>query len=130
MLLIFINRFLAKLNRLWRNYSRAIEFYKQVKNLCDREYLFSEKLKSYKNLSICYSALSKFPLSLLYLKKMVQVAWYLKDLDKELRAFDLMGLQYFHLGDMDKAVYYHQRFISVESEPENSDMRKLGVRKL
>jgi hypothetical protein len=28
MVLIFLHRFLAKLNKLWRNYPRAIEFYK------------------------------------------------------------------------------------------------------
>jgi hypothetical protein len=48
----------------------------------------------------------------------------------ELLAYDLIGLQHFYLGELEKSKYYHDKMMDGGFEPENSELRKVGVRKL
>ncbi len=40
-----------------------------------------------------------------------------------MQCYDLIGMQYFYLNNLDKASYYHERMMAGRREPENSDMR-------
>ena len=39
-------------------------------------------------------------------------------------------MQYYYLGDVMKAKYYHDKMMNGKVEPEESEVRKLGVQRL
>ena len=46
-----------------------------------------------------------------YFIKMLQCAWKINDSQSELKAYDLIGIQYFYLGQVSKAKFYHDKMI-------------------
>jgi hypothetical protein len=42
---------------------------------------------------------------------MIEMSWILNNRSAELRGYDHIGIQYFYLGNKDKAKYYHERFL-------------------
>lgn len=84
-------------------------------------------MNSYKNIGICYQNLCNYSIALIYFGKMLRLAWYLKDIDSELKAYDFIGIQFFYSGQLDKAKYYHNKMIHGNLEPENSELKKLGI---
>ena len=87
-------------------------------------------MKSYKNIALCFQYLGKYKYALIYLGKMLRLAWYLKDMNSELKAYDYIGVQYYYLGKLDKAKYYHTKMLKGESEPNKSDLKRLGISKV
>jgi len=61
-------------------------------------YFFRYKMNSYKNIGICYQNLCNYSIALIYFGKMLRLAWYLKDIDSELKAYDFIGIQFFYSG--------------------------------
>ena len=57
---------------------------------------------------------------------MLQLAWELKDQNAELISYDGMGMQYFYLGAMHKARYYHERMWKGIYEDDESAARVLS----
>ena len=55
-------------------------------------------MNSYKNIGICYQNLCNYSIALIYFGKMLRLAWYLKDIDSELKAYDFIGIQFFYSG--------------------------------
>lgn len=55
-------------------------------------------MNCYKNIGICYQYLLNYKIALIYFGKMLRLAWYLKDVDSELKAYDFIGVQFFYLG--------------------------------
>jgi hypothetical protein len=47
---------------------------------------------------------------------MLRLTWYMKDTDKELKAYDLIGVQYFYMGNLEKANFYHNKMLRGECE--------------
>lgn len=48
-------------------------------------------MKAYKMLGQCFATIKRFDLSILYYGKFLRFAWYLKDIDSELAAYDYIG---------------------------------------
>lgn len=44
----------------------------------------------------------------------------MKDHDRELAIYDNLGLNYFYLGDLENAFYYHEKFMKGEVEAEHT----------
>lgn len=64
-------------------------------------------MKAYKMLGQCFATIKRFDLSILYYGKFLRFAWYLKDIDSELAAYDYIGVQYFYMGKLNEARYFH-----------------------
>jgi hypothetical protein len=58
-----------------------------------------------------------------------EIAFFLKSEKHELKAYDMLGMQYYHMNDMDKAKYYHTRAMSGQVEPNSSPLKEMGMRK-
>ncbi len=48
----------------------------------------------------------------------------IKDEACELASYDAIGMEYFYLGDIVRASYYHERMVRAQSEPSTSDIRQ------
>lgn len=117
----------AKLAYQSQNVFKAIILYRNCKKTASSVKLYKIIGSCFKGLGFCFQFLKQYSLSLIYFTKFLQCSWHLKDQNKELLAYDLIGLQYYYLGEIEKSRYYHLKMVSGEVEPENSTLLKLGV---
>jgi len=64
-------------------------------------------MTAYKLLGKCYQELKFYDQSIQAYIKCLQFAWFLEDGVQELKCYDLMGMQYYYMGDLARAQYYH-----------------------
>lgn len=105
---------------LYKDFHKTIHLIKIYKSIATIYNDYPRKLDSYKWLALVYQDHQKIELALMYLKKMLRLAWAIGDHDRELLAYDLLGIQFYYLGEIDKASYFHQRMVNGELEPELS----------
>jgi len=120
----------GKILLLYSDLHKAINIFKTVKHMADANRSFTNKLKSYKYLGRCFQAVHNHPMAIFYYVKLLQTAWLCNSTRYELLAYDLMGVQYYYMGDLEKAKYYHQSMMAGEVEPKHSELRKLGIDKI
>lgn len=109
---------------------KAERIFKQYKLLCETYNLLSNKATAYKNLGKCAQEKQNYRSALNYFIKMLQFAWLCNNQDHELYAYDLIGLQYFYLGDVDKSTYFHHRVVVGKIEEETSNIRQIGLARI
>ncbi|MCQ2815935.1 MAG: tetratricopeptide repeat protein [archaeon] len=86
--------------------------------------LLEETLFAYEALGNISKFLYKYQKAIKCYKKMIEIAWILKDYPMELRAYDHIGIQYFYLGNKEKARYYHERMIYGLIEKDSSKIKQ------
>jgi hypothetical protein len=74
------------------------------------------KIFYYKKFAKYKIELHDFDKAFKYLNKMVILAWDTKQLDYELKAFDLFGLTYYYIGDIKMADFFHKKMASGMAE--------------
>jgi len=122
----------AKVYLVRHEYKKAIDYLKmyksQISSYDSEQYPVDRyKLKAYKSLGRCYQELHNYSIALTYHCKYLQYAWtYGSDKD-ELMAYDLMGMQYYYMGDLEKANYYHSRMSNGKLEPNDSNTKQIGI---
>ena len=132
----------AKILAKYKDLYRAITHFKTIKRMCDqsidfrssneasiRNYLY-HKLSAYRNLGKCFQSIQNYKMAVFYFVKTLQTAWLLEDRRKELLAYDSIGLQYYYMGEVENANFYHEKMLNGNVERTNSDLRDLGVQKL
>lgn len=68
------------------------------------------------NLAEYYTKLKKTQEALFCLQRMLQYAWIQNDKQAEVKAYDMLGIQFFNLGDIPKSNYYHNKAMKQETE--------------
>ena len=122
--------FYAKCSIITKDYFKAIALFKQAKSIADTYANMKIKLKCYKGLGVCCQILKKYSLAKHYFTKVLQLSWLVGDKQNELLAYDSIGLQYYYLGDIEQAQYFHFKMMKGEYETESSALRGLGISKL
>jgi hypothetical protein len=120
----------GKILLMYSDIHRAMNVFKTIKHLSDANRSFTNKLKAYKYLGKCFQTVGNHAMAIFYFVKLLQTAWFCNSNRYELLAYDLIGVQYYYLGELEKAKYYHEKMMSGETEPINSELRKLGINKL
>ena len=119
----------AKININIRDIYKSIALFKQFKNICYINNDDYNRIKVYKNLGKCYQTIKQYSISLMYFSKLLQLSWFIKSENYEFLAYDLIGKQYFYLGELDKALYYHEKMMNGKTE-ENQALVQLGISKI
>ncbi len=57
------------------------------------------------------------------LQKLLKLSWRLRDVEMELKAYDMIGLNYYYLNNMEMAYYFHLRCMHDQPEPLNTPLR-------
>ena len=92
---------------------------------------------AYQYLGQCFRNMMMHELALKCFKRQLDLAWYyfaaqhdvygkyreVRDPSSELDAYDSIGMEYFYLGDLDRARYYHKRMVDSDKEPVSSALR-------
>ncbi len=93
------------------DYETARNLFSFYKIISFRLELLEETMYSYESLGNVYKFLYQYQKAILCYKKMIEMAWILGNRPVELRGYDHIGIQYFYLGNKEKAKYYHERMI-------------------
>lgn len=93
------------------DYETARNLYSFYKIVSFRLELLEETMYSYEALGNVYKFLYQYHKAIKCYKKMIEMAWILSNRAAELRGYDHIGIQYFYLGNKEKAKYYHERMI-------------------
>lgn len=104
---------------------------------CAKQFVYTGKLNddqrglvfAYEFLGNCYHKKLKDETALKFFYKMLKVTFYLKDYTSEFNAYEHLGLVYFHLNDLIKARFFHNRMIKGIAEGANSGLRRLKISK-
>jgi len=57
-------------------------------------------------------------------------SWKLDDKMSELTAYDLLGKYFFYIGDIQRALKFHNKMTLGQNEPENSTLKRLGINRI
>lgn len=90
----------------------------------------NKKIACYQLLGKCFQELRYYQLAIRSFTRALQYAWKQNNVKYELQCYDFIGLQYYYLGDLKKAKYYHEKMMNGDREPKQSEMRKLGLTRL
>ena len=71
-------------------------------------------------LGTCYRQLRYHELAADYFKYSLSLAWELNDQTAEMRNYDNLAVEYFYIGNIDKAKLYHERVFRGRTELANS----------
>ncbi len=111
------------------DHEKAKNYYFYYKFLSFNLELLDEMSIAYEAVGNSYKFLNQYEKSIKCYKKQIELAWVLNDKDSELRAYDNIGIQYFYLGNRDKAKYYHERMISGKVEKPKSEVKEKVLKK-
>ena len=120
----------GKLMLLFNDIYKSLTIFKTLKKMSEFKKYYTRKLVSYKYLGKCFQKIGNHKMAIFYYIKLLQMSWFCDKSVYEILAYDLIGLQYFYMEDLDKAVYYHEKMAEGRIESKNSELRKLGINKL
>ena len=101
----------------------AIAAYRNQKGLAEFNSDYRDKIRAYMKIGHAYKLIKNYRFALINFKRMLQLAWYLDIQKYELMAYDMIGMQYFYLGDLERSKYYHERMWQGITESKNSPLR-------
>ncbi len=105
----------------------SLNIYVNLKQLMSCKGDINEKLKITLEMSSIMSKLQKRETAVKLLKQALCYAWYLKKKESEIEIYELLGLEYYNMMEIEKASYYHNRSINFEWEEENSISFQHGI---
>lgn len=105
-------------------YEIAKNYYFYYKFFANYLEMLEDVMIAYESLGNVYKFLFQYEKAIHCYKKQIEVAWIVNNKESELRAFDNIGIQYFYLGNKDKAKYYHERMLYGRSENQKSEIRE------
>lgn len=120
----------ARSLQIFKQYTQAVIIYKTIKHYSHLPKQKPTLMKVYLNLARCFAAMDKPKIALLYAKRCLEVVYYLQDKKVEMRVYDLASQQFFHMGNLEKAKYFHERMVKMLPEPKNTPLRTLLLKKL
>ncbi|KAL4465846.1 hypothetical protein ABPG74_004083 [Tetrahymena malaccensis] len=122
--------FLGYTAKDFNHLDKAIFFFQQVDLLANLFRRWAIKSEALIKLAECAKELKLYDSSILILKKALQFVWLTKDHDRELSIYDNLGLNYFYLGDLENAFYYHEKYMKGETEGEQTATKQLSLKNI
>lgn len=110
-----------------QDYNTAFRLFKRLKKNCEFEKKYKEKIYCYERIGLIHRMLRHHNDAIICFKKMMCLSWCEKDLLNEGKAYDLLSIDYFYLGQLDKAEYYHDRFIRGKTENNLSIAKSVAI---
>ncbi|KAL4470728.1 hypothetical protein ABPG72_016733 [Tetrahymena utriculariae] len=122
--------FLGYTAKDFNHLDKAIFFFQQADLLANLFRQWSIKSEALIKLAECAKEIKLYDSSILILKKALQFVWLTKDHERELSIYDNLGLNYFYLGDLENAFYYHEKYMKGETEGEQTATKQLSLKNI
>ncbi len=113
----------ALVGESFKSYLTAISFYKKLWDVAEEDQDQKTKLLAYQSMGKCYQLAKEYKDSIKCYKKVLEIAWDIEQVTDELNAYEAIGIQYYYLGKLDRAKYYHDRMIWGRRESKYSKIR-------
>ncbi|CAI2386636.1 unnamed protein product [Moneuplotes crassus] len=107
------------------NSRQAIKHYQYLRNIVEATHDNALKCHVYTEMGLCYQQLKEFKKAIRCFKKLLETSWKIEDKYQEARSFDYLGIQYFYLGNIERANYYHSRWLNGSYESNSSNIRRV-----
>ena len=91
------------------DYDKAIKAYKALRNYCRVWGLLEQEMWMAEQIGVSYRELRYHELAVDYFKCQLSLAWELNDLKAEMRSYENLSMEYYYIGNIDKAKLYHNR---------------------
>ena len=62
-----------------------------------------------------------------YFKYQLSLAWELNDMEAEMRSYDNLAIEYYYIGNINKAKLYHDRVLRGRIEQQNSKAKNASA---
>lgn len=116
--------FIGKICLYMGDFGKSAFFFEQLRIACTYNKNNQLKVDALIGLAKNATHMKMYRESHIILKKALQYSWAVGNEDKELLIYDLMGINYYYLGQLKKAAYFHNRFMLGRLElPESATKR-------
>lgn len=122
--------FFGRISEIFKDFIKSICLYKQAKYLATNSKQYKLLIKCYKGLGRCFQNLKKYETAKHYFTKVLQISWLSKDTKNELYAYDSIGLQYYYMGKIEDAQFFHSKMAFGHFEENDSAIKSLGIAQL
>ncbi len=61
---------------------------------------------------------------------MLQYAWFTNDKASEIKAYNNLAVAYFNIADLKNSKYYHEKGLAMQTEPDDSALKKQACKEL
>ena len=104
---------------------KALVYFKLFKGTAGMNRSLVNQARGCKYLGLCAQLRQDYQKALSYFIKMLQHSMLCHSESLEMKAYDLIGMQYYYLGDLQKAAYFHSKMSKGTFEAEDSNLRRL-----
>ena len=125
--LTFTYRMISETYLLFGELENSLYTSNCMRILCEHFTNWTDKINALLLMSKSLKRLHQIPQSLLILKKALQWVWAEGYQEKELEIYEEMGILNYYLGNMGKALFYHEKALNCEVEEEDSMSKKIGI---
>ncbi|OMJ92652.1 hypothetical protein SteCoe_4525 [Stentor coeruleus] len=108
----------------------AVQNFTKLKDLAENKRDYIKKMHAFQHIGICFQLIKDYKTALNNFKMLLQLAWKENNIEMELLAYDYMSIQYFYLGDLEGARYYHNRTWKGITEKFTSPVREISNKAL
>lgn len=93
------------------DYDKAIQAYKALRNYCRVWNMLEQEMWITEQIGMVYRQLRYHELAVDFFKCQLSLAWERGDEQGELRSYDNLSVEYFYVGNIEKATLYHNRVL-------------------
>eukprot|EP00347_Sterkiella_histriomuscorum_P022582 403337936 len=111
-------------------WTQAIKYFKNCRDLADELNSVEDKKVAYKHMGKCYQELKNSKCAIRCFKKLLENAWDTNDFEAEINSYEGLGIQYYYLGDLKRSQYYTDRMMRGKIEKKDSKIREIYLTQL
>jgi tetratricopeptide (TPR) repeat protein len=123
-------KILGKIYRYFGEFNKSLQTYFQACALATKNELFKSKMKIHKRIGKIYLELQNRYKAKSHFIKGLHLAWFVNSEKYELEFYDFLGVIAYYDGDVEKAKFYHEKMVNSETEPKNSSIKLIAIRKI
>ena len=125
-ILILIGKYAFEIGQL----DKSAFFFNQCLIYIDLTRKFEYKARILQYLSKICREYHDFPTAIKMLKKALQYSWESANLTEEIEIYEEIGICYYYMGEIETAQFYHQKFVSGDTEKLDSPNRQMSLNDL
>ena len=107
-----------------KEYNKALDVYDFLKTYCKIAGCLNEEMLMAEQLGHMHSVLKDHEKAANYFRNMLKLAWVLDDAYMELKSYNHLSNEHFHMGNLEKCKYYSVRYSGGLLESDQSRMKE------
>ena len=105
-ILIKTLRIAAQIFIYFRDWDSSIFCLEKLRDVCMMSKEYNTIMVAYKQVGMILQHMKDYSRAIMCFKKMLQFAWVCESFEGEINAYELLSLQHFYLGDLERSQHY------------------------